>query len=539
MGSTTPGQNGPVPIGYNREGLYVLFDPVRKIIVYASGNQLLSMQYLVGLAPSLFWRGRFPAEKAGFDQMAAGEALIGACRRAGPFSPAKVRGRGIWLEGDRIIHNLGAAPPDGTAYRYLCFEPIRLDATIGFDPRRLLRLLQRFIWRHPRDAMLFLDWLAIAPICGVLSWRPHIFVFGPPRCGKTTIHVLSRQILSPLVISTEGSSSEAGIRRTLGPDSLPVIIDEFEHDHATAQLKAVIRLARSASSAENPVLRGTPEGRAMQFSLRTAFFFCAVNPVGMSAADQSRIVLLELLMHENDVTTAAEIRQEEIFFRDQGPGWCSYMISLADMIPPTIEALECVFPSSDRRHRQNMATMMAGAFVALNGRVPTAEEAQDLANEFAGTIEVHAEELDRDDAQECLDLLLSFVVERFPLGHWLAYVHEHDDREDNYLIDARRIVQMHGMVIRQGGNERGLFIRNGAPAIDKIFQNTRWAERGWMRALRQLEGSFTPKNPIYFGHLGRRGQKARAIGLPLDFIPEPYDTPEDEAKRAARDEKNF
>jgi hypothetical protein len=131
--------------------------------------------------------------------------------------------------------------------------------------------------------------------------------------------------------------------------------------------------------------------------------------------------------------------------------------------------------------------------------------------------------------------MFSQPVEKFPLRHWLGYANENDDPQDLHLVDARRVVQMHGIVIRQGGNEPGLFIRHGSPAIDKLFQNTRWADRAWMRALRKLEGSFTPKNPVYFGHLGSRGEKARAIGLPLDFIPEPFERPED----AARNEKSF
>ncbi len=525
-----PGDNGPIPIGYNREGLYVLHDPVRKIIVYASGNQLLSMQYLVGLAPSDFWRSRFPAQKL-FNQMAAGEALIAACRRAGPFSPAKVRGRGIWLEGDRIIQNLGAPVPEGTTYRYLCFEPIRLDGTIGFGPQRLLELLQRFNWKNPKDATLLLGWLALAPICGVLGWRPHVFVHGPARSGKTTIHVVARQILWPLVVSTEGSSSEAGIRQTIGPDSLPVIIDEFESDHAIPQLRSIVRLARSASSAENPILRGTPEGRAMQFSLRTTFFFCAVNPVGMSPADESRIVLLELLMHENDTNVAQAIREDEVFFRDKGPGWCSYMISLAPEIPPAVEVLERAMPSGDRRHRQNMATLLAGAFVALHGRPPTEEEAQELANEFAGTVEVHAEALDRDDARECLDHLFAYVVERFPLGHWLGVVHLKRDGDGNHLIDAIRVTGTFGFAVRTEGNEPGLFIRNGSPGIEKVYIGTRWADRAWMRALRKLDGAVTTKNTIYFSNVGEGEQhKHRAIGIPLDVIPEPFASPADEER---------
>ena len=126
-------------------------------------------------------------------------------------------------------------------------------------------------------------------------------MYGPPQSGKTTIHSLAAKLLHPLGISADGQSSEAGIRQTLGPDSLPILIDEFESDQHGSGLRGVLRLARSASSADNPVLRGTPEGKAMQFSLRTTFFFSAVNAGRMSPADQSRILLLELTKHQASV----------------------------------------------------------------------------------------------------------------------------------------------------------------------------------------------------------------------------------------------
>jgi hypothetical protein len=232
-----PGEDGPVPLGYTREGNYAFRDQVRSIIIIASAGQLLSFGYLLGLANSTFWAQRFPAEKTAFNAMAAGEALIGACTTAGAFDPLKARGRGIWREGDRIIQNLGGPIPDDVQHIYLCFEPIVFSEVDAFDAQRLLRYLQRFNWRNPQDAMLLLGWLAIAPICGVLSWRPHCFVYGPPRCGKTTIHSLAAHLLHPLVISTDGQSSEAGIRQKLGPDSLPVIIDEFESDQQGASLR--------------------------------------------------------------------------------------------------------------------------------------------------------------------------------------------------------------------------------------------------------------------------------------------------------------
>ena len=182
--SYEPGEEGPVPLGYTKDGSYALLDRLRQIILLCFAHQLLSAQYLVGLAPSRFWLEHFPGRK-GINSQAAGEALIAACKHKGAFIPTKVRGRGIWREGERVVINLGQRV-DSSKYLYLCFEPIALEAEAEFDAARLLALLKLFNWRSRDDAMLLFGWLALAPICGVVSWRPHCFVYGPARSGKTT-----------------------------------------------------------------------------------------------------------------------------------------------------------------------------------------------------------------------------------------------------------------------------------------------------------------------------------------------------------------
>jgi hypothetical protein len=57
--------------------------------------------------------------------MPAGEALIATCRAKGPFDPRKVRGRGAWREGARVVRNFGQ-PVESTEFIYLCFEKIDL-----------------------------------------------------------------------------------------------------------------------------------------------------------------------------------------------------------------------------------------------------------------------------------------------------------------------------------------------------------------------------------------------------------------------------
>ncbi|MBN8940636.1 MAG: bifunctional DNA primase/polymerase [Rhizobiales bacterium] len=510
-----PGEWGPKPLGFTKDGLYALLDPQRQIIIPCSAGQLLSEQFLVGLAPSWFWMEQFPSKK-GFNSSWAGEALIEACRRKGPFDPLRVRGRGIWREGNRVVVNLGG-PVESDKHLYLCFTPIDLEENATFDASRLLKLLQMFNWRNPQDAMLLLGWLAIAPICGVLRWRPHCFVYGPARSGKTTIHSIAATLLWPLVIAADGQSTEAGIRQTLGPDSLPVILDEFESDQNSAGLRNVLRLARSSSSAETPILKGTPEGKAMTFSLRAAFLFAAINPRGMSPADQSRILMFELLMHDNDSEKARHILQEEGHLRNFGSSWCSYMVSLANLIVPAIDILEPVIPSGDRRHRQNLSTLLGAAFIALNRRVPTLEEAQAFAEEFRPAAEKHAEDIERDDALECFEHLLAHVVEGDTLGYWLAEEYKSLTIAKKNTVAAERYVAMYDIRVVVDGEHPGVLIRNGSAAIERVFQGTVWAGRAWQRALRKLSGSFLPPNPIQFSG---SGMKARCVGIPLSYLPD-------------------
>jgi hypothetical protein len=57
-------------------------------------------------------------------------------------------------------------------------------------------------------------------------------------------------------------------------------------------------------------------------------------------------------------------------------------------------------------------------------------------------------------------------------------------------------------------------IRNGAPNINAIFQNTVWREQGWQRALRALDDAIKPGNPIRFS--GK--DKSRAVGIPSTYF---------------------
>ena len=107
------------------------------------------------------------------------------------------------------------------------------------------------------------------------------------------------------------------------------------------------------------------------------------------------------------------------------------------------------------------------------------------------------------------------------LRHWIA-VSLLDTGEGQDHFNAVRVMALYDIITRDRTNENaGVLIRNGSPAVDKIFQNTPWEGRGWERALRALDGAFKLKDPVYFPG-GRT--KSRCIGIPADYIPDAIET---------------
>lgn len=524
-----PGKVGPIPLGYTNNGNFVIRDQVRQVILIASPQQLLSVQYQLGLADSGFWSSQFPEAKKLYASLRAGEALLKACRNAGPFNPTRLRGRGVWLEDGQVVENLGAPMQPGLKYIYLCFEPLTIDREAKPDAKRFLKLLKSLPWRNEQDALLFFGWLAVAPICGALTWRPHCFIYGPPNAGKTTAHNIASDILYPLRVSADGQSTEAGIRQSLGPDALSIIMDEFETGTSQRKQKSVMVLARSASSAESPVLRGTPEGQAIQFAIKTMFLWSAVNVAEMSAADQSRILTLELVAHGNDPEIGKQIETERNHFSKLGPEWSGYMANLAPEIVEAISVFRAELTGIDSRLRQNMSTLLSGAFVALHARVPSEAEAAESVNKLMPIIEHHGQAHERDDAMECLEHLFGHLVRGadgadFPLGHYIATelaAVQRGERE-NHLRDSYRIMATHEIKLYLQDDREGVLIRNQSPVIDRIFRDTRWAGGSWKKALGQIVGAFSLARPQPFP--GVTG-KHRSVGLPLNLIPEPIANP--------------
>jgi hypothetical protein len=174
-------------------------------------------------------------------------------------------------------------------------------------------------------------------------------------------------------------------------------------------------------------------------------------------------------------------------------------------------------PSSDQRHRKNIATLLAGAFIALHGRLPSVEEAKAWADEYGKTVDLHAENIERDNSMECLHHLLAHVVDRYPLGHWIAVAAQGPGNNTQRHDDALRITQTYDILVKTSGETPGVLIRHGSRNVEACLRYTPWEGGGWQRALHALDVAFSVEHPVYFSGTG---QKSRCVGIPLELMPE-------------------
>jgi hypothetical protein len=509
-----PGKHGPLPLGCLPDGRFAIRDRLTSRIAGFTAQTLSNEAGLLGLASMGFWGEQFPkysknGDLIGIKANIAANSILEACRAKGPFDLSRVHGRGVWRERDKIVVNLGDPIPDGLEDHYVCFSPL---PNLGGEPPDggdILDVLSIFNWKKDEDVHLVLGWLKIAPICGALEWRPHLFLTGPKNTGKTTLVRGISGLLNPLVVSLDGQSTEAGIRQKLGPDSLPVVLDEFESDGNRARMKNVIRLARSASSAEGAVARGTPEGRVLEFNIRTTFLFAAINPIPGSAADASRLVVTELLPHGGEKKARSDIERGISWMQESGPAWCRKAIVDLPCVLETITQLQKFMPPIDSRHALNMAILLSGAWVALKGKVPTDNEAKEWLTMNDSIIIHHSEAHEENDAVACLNHLVGSDTREGTIGELIHMAIKHGDA-DNDHTNAKNKLIAYGIRIE----DRYVLIANQHPGLNREFRESKWFDGAWGSALSRLDGAEKPRNPVRFGD----GVKVRCVRLPSSWF---------------------
>ena len=267
---------------------------------------------LLTLAPLAYWETLFPS-KTGANWLAAASSLFETQAKAGIFSADRIRGRGAWWDDGRSVLHLGdrllidgteqsISKAAGSRFHYQRLAsidiPKRLELLSDELGMEIIDIASRFHWEVPASGLLLAGWIALAPICGAMQWRPHVWLTASAGSGKSAI--LDRFIgilLESMALFPEGNTTEAFIRQQLRADAIPVIFDEAESNEKAdrQRIQNILSLARVSSSSGRGVIgKGGADGTAQSFTIRSMFLLCSISTALKQGADQSRFAQLTL-----------------------------------------------------------------------------------------------------------------------------------------------------------------------------------------------------------------------------------------------------
>jgi putative DNA primase/helicase len=529
-------------LGYDADGFY--YQPCNTGQVVRLGRGSHTATHLLSLAPIAYWETLYPGRR-GPSWVAAASDLFDTQARVGMFDPDRLRGRGAWWDRGRCVLHLGdrlvidgrsqpiTAPLDSTFHyqRAAALEgPRGLPPLSDEEALAVLAIADRFRWEVPASAFLLAGWITLAPICGALRWRPHLWLTAAAGSGKSAI--LERFVsvlLGDMRLVVVGNSTEAGIRQWLRCDALPVVLDEAESNERADQqrIQAILALARVASSESHAAtVKGTPAGEVSRFKVRSMFLLSSIATGLKQGADRRRFAQLTL-RNPTEMPLAERQRHWQALDRDLDrlitADFAARLLARTVSLIPVIQKSVRVFSRVAAEHFDSQAlgdqygTLLAGAWALQASTVPSEEQAQALIDGTDWSSYRQSTEL--PDELRCLNRILQHqlrvevgdraVVTRTVLELVeLAATAVPSPMDPVQPADAADVLGPHGLRIREGE----LLISNTAEGLARLLEGTPWAV-SWGTILSRLPGA-SRTAPVHFRGLG----SSRAVAMPLNSL---------------------
>ena len=519
-------------LGSDKGIFYYLPDIGGQIVELTPGAH--TKNNLFQLAPLQAWESDFPGN--GVDWDAASNGLIQRQLKLPKFSPRRVRGRGCWIDGEDVIFHAGdrlivngktkAIRSYVSAGRWIYNEGFEIptekeDSASNTEAAKLRDLCELLSWERPLYGKLLAGWIAIAPICGVLPWRPHGWLTGGAGTGKSWI---MSNIVSPMVgktgLNVQSSTTEAGIRQELGCDALPVVFDEAEGEdkRSTQRIDMILELARQASTETGAsIMKGSASGKSMSFLIRSCFLFASIGVSAAKKSDTSRTTVLTLrkrtgedqTKHFERIKTAWKDSIGQAGFSDRVRSRCLQLAKVIRENSETFSRVAVEF-TGDKRSADQIGTLLSGAFSLTSTKIISDADAHDwmARQDWTG---FQAEEVDSDE-RSCLNHLLSAQIkvdEKAPvsIGEIIVSVINGEPNLANYNRDGEAALSRAG--VRIDLMARTIIVANRHQALGRVYDSTQWPSK-WCQQLERIHGA-EKLGPTHFG-----GQiKQRATKIPF------------------------
>jgi putative DNA primase/helicase len=530
-------------LGYDRGTAYYLPNGFSQVVALSAAAH--SKNNLLMLAPLHWWQMAFPSDKRSGDRvdwMLANESLIRRAQNQGIYDPDLVRGRGAWWEegrwavhlGDRVVidgveHDLRTAP---TRYVYEAAKPIPMNVS---DPLKtgesikLVEICESLRWDRPIYGKLLAGWVFLAPVCGALSWRPHIWITGAAGSGKSTAMTdIIGRCLRGLAIETQGDSSEAGLRQALRQDALPVVFDEFESERkrSAENVDNVMAMVTRASSNTNAsLIKGGQDGQATAFKTRAMFCFSSIGVNMKQHAARTRVTVLSLYSAPETPESLAQYNamMKGIFdtLTDQ---YIARLQARAVRLLPVIRHNARVFAEAaaivlqDRRMGDQIGALLAGAYALHSDREANREFAEEWIRKQAWD-EVTEVGEGRDE-NSCLAYLLTYQmrvetekgINTRSIGELIQIASYALNDHNIGAGDANTVLKRSGVMVTQTpAGQFTVSIAGSHPTLAHILRDTSWAQ-SYTRTLKRLPGA-EPHAAKKYGVTTHRG-----VTLPMSAL---------------------
>lgn len=501
------GMIGPKALGFDDNNFW--FMSARTMKVYGWPASGISEKNLLSLAPMTYWEMEYPS-KGGANWSQAADSLIGLCSARGEFEPDRITGRGVTIDKGRVVLHLGnklivdgklnevggrpSLVLEDSNLIYPTRQRIRLDKCrpLSSDEcREMLECIDLLPWSRGYMARIFSGWLVMSMVCGILRWRPHVWITGPRGSGKSWVVTnVAGKILGPLKFEVGGTqTTEAGIRQTVSHDALPVLFDESEsqNDKSREKLQIILDLARQASSEDTPgIVKGGQNGKAIAFRVRAPFMFSSVNMGATQSADLSRIIMLSLEGDHPDSTAEAKKERVEHFtylerkFADLVAGdFSSRLFGRALLNAKKIAHNAKMFAQAlaegeNRRLADTIAAPLAGWFCLVSDEEITMDRAREIVASEAWTTDVAEQNRTQADHEQALDWLLVKTIrhgvgKEDPVATLIVKAMERHSPDPI----AREVLASWG--IRVEPETGAVIFASGHDKFRELFSSTPWA----------------------------------------------------------------
>lgn len=392
-----------------------------------------SKMNLLSLASVQYYEREY-IQKNGADYTSAANDCMRECERIGIYDPMRVRGRGAWFDrgrtvlhlGNKLIVNNEEKKIDDFDSYYIYEAEVPTEENEFFmngilsseESKKLLEISDLLSWEKKISSKLFAGWIMLAPICGSIEWRPHLWITGESSTGKTWIqdNIIS-SILGRCVLNASANSTEAGIRQTLKNDAFPVRFDEIETEdkEAFSRVQRILELARQSSSNKAAsIIKGTVGGKALSFCIRSCFLFSSINPKIIQQADQNRITMLKLIKRPDyeEGNTFDIIREMVIdtITEEWSQKFRARAISMIPIIRQNIEIFTIIMAKKlkSKRHGDQIGTLLAGAYALKSDNLISIEAAQAWADSVDWIKETEIS--DTADHEKCLNIIFQQLI---------------------------------------------------------------------------------------------------------------------------------